>query len=238
MTCCHKVVALDGDVSNSTFVNIFAKYHPERFFECKIAEQNMVSVGAGLAAAGQIPFVNSFAKFLARAYDQIEMANISRANLKLVGSHAGVTLAADGPSQMALLDVAYFRAMTTVRDTQGRPACWYFQPADAVAAYHCTALMTRLPGLCYMRTHRSDMPLLYEAETEFKPGGFHVLHSGNDLAMVAAGYMVHVAKQAAELLAQDGVNVTVIDAYSLPLDGERLLETLKRSGGRALVVRR
>jgi transketolase len=102
----ERIVSLDGDVSNSTFAEYFAKKVPNRFFECKIAEQNMVSAAAGLAAAGYIPFASSFAKFLARAYDQVEMASISRANIKLVGSHAGVSLAADGPSQMGLLDAA------------------------------------------------------------------------------------------------------------------------------------
>ena len=231
-----QVVALDGDVSNSTFSNIFAKHHAERFFECKIAEQNMVSVAAGLSAAGRIPFVNSFAKFIARAYDQVEMANISRANVKLVGSHAGISLAADGPSQMSLLDVAYFHGFTTVRGDNGDPLCWFFHPADAVAAYHCTRLMTRLRGMCYMRTHRPDVPLIYEPDTPFEPGGFHVLHTGDDLALIAAGYMVHVAKQAAALLAKEKINASIIDAYSLPLNAERLVETLQRFGGKALVV--
>jgi len=232
-----QVIALDGDVSNSTYSGIFAKAHADRFIECKIAEQNMVSVAVGLSAAGYIPFVNSFAKFLARAYDQIEMANISRANIKLVGSHAGVSLAADGPSQMGLLDVAYFSAFTKVRgDDRQNPLCWVFHPADAVAAYHCTRLMTQLRGMCYMRTHRPSAPFLYEPDTPFEPGGFHVLQTGDDLALVTAGYMVHVAKAAAELLAKRQVRAAVIDAYSLPLDAERLAEALRRAGGRALAV--
>jgi transketolase len=232
-----QVIVLDGDVSNSTFSGIFAQAHGDRFIECKIAEQNMVSVAVGLSAAGYIPFVNSFAKFLARACDQIEMANISRANIKLVGSHAGVSLAADGPSQMGLLDVSYFRAFTTVlADDHTSPLCWLFQPADAVAAYHCTRLMTELRGMCYMRTHRPDVPVLYEPDTPFEPGGFHVLQAGDDLAIVTAGYMVHVAQAAAGRLAKQGVRAAVIDAYSLPLSAARLVDTLRRSGGRALVV--
>ncbi len=232
-----QVMVLDGDVSNSTFSGLFAKAHADRFIECKIAEQNMVSVAVGLSAAGYIPFVNSFAKFLARAYDQIEMANISRANIKLVGSHAGVSLAADGPSQMGLLDVAYFRAFTTVRaDDRPGPLCWVFHPADGVAAYHCTRLMTELDGMCYMRTHRPDAPLLYEPDTPFEPGGFHVLQAEGDLAIVTAGYMVHVVREAAELLARQRVHAAVIDAYGLPLHAERLAEALRRAGGNALVV--
>jgi transketolase len=232
-----QVVALDGDVSNSTFSNIFAKHHADRFIECKIAEQNMVSMAAGLSAAGYVPFVNSFAKFIARAYDQVEMASISRANIKLVGSHAGVSLAADGPSQMGLLDVAYFRAFTTVPGEDGSGSlCWVFHPADAVAAYQCTRLMTGLRGMCYMRTHRPDVPLLYGPDTSFEPGGFHVLQVGDDLALVAAGYMVHVAKEAAGRLAKQGVRAAVIDAYSFPLRAEQLLEALRRCGGTAMVV--
>jgi transketolase len=232
-----QVVVLDGDVSNSTFAEIFAKAHPERFFECKIAEQNMVSAAAGLAAAGFIPFANSFAKFISRAYDQVEMASITRANVKLVGSHAGISLAADGPSQMGLLDVAFFRAFTTVPgDDRESPIAWFFHPSDAVAAYACTRLMIELRGMCYMRTHRPEVPLLYGPQTTFEPGGFQVLGSGDDLALVASGYMVHIARQAAELLAKQNVRATVVDAYCLPIKTERLMDVLRRAGGRALTV--
>lgn len=232
-----QVVCLDADVSNSTFSEVFAKAHPDRFFECKIAEQNMVSVAAGLAAGGMIPFVNSFAKFLTRAYDQIELANISRANVKLVGSHSGITPCSDGPSQMALTDVSFFRAFTTVRgDDRRSPLCWFFQPADAVAAYACTKLMATLPGMCYMRTHRPDVPLLYGPETVFEPGGFHVDGSGDALALISSGYMVHEARRAIELLAKQGCRATLLDCYSLPIDPARLAEVLARCGRRALVV--
>jgi transketolase len=232
-----QVVALDGDVSNSTFSEMFAKAYPERFFECKIAEQNMVSTAAGLSAAGFIPFCNSFAKFIGRAYDQVEMANISRANLKLVGSHAGASLAADGPSQMGLMDVAFFRGFTTVRgDDRSSPLGWLFQPADAVAAYHLTRLMLEMPGMCYMRTHRPDVPLLYAADAKFEPGGFNVLRPGDDVALVASGYMVFVAREAAALLGRQNIRATVIDAYCLPIDGPKLIDALRRAGGKAIVV--
>ena len=231
-----QVVVLDGDVSNSTFSNIFAKAHPERFFEAKIAEQNMVSVAAGLSAAGFIPFANSFAKFLARTYDQVELASISRANIKLVGSHAGITPASDGPSQMALSDVAYFRSYTAVRgDDRTSPLCWCYQPADAVAAYHCTRLMLEHHGMCYMRTHRPSVPLIYAPDTRFEPGGFQVLASGPDVSLVTAGYMVHVGRQVLEMLAKQNIHATLVDAYCLPLDGERLIEVLRKGGGRTLV---
>lgn len=232
-----QVVALDGDVSNSTFAEFFAKAHPERFFECKIAEQNMVSAAAGLAAAGFVPFANSFAKFISRAYDQVELANISRANIKLVGSHAGISLAADGPSQMGLVDVAFFHALsTTPGDDRESPACWSFQPADAVAAYACTRLMTQLRGMCYMRTHRPDVPLLYREDATFEAGGVNALAGGEDLAIVASGYMVHEARRAMELLERQRIRAALIDVYCLPMNSERLLDLLARSGRRALVV--
>lgn len=230
------ILCLDADVSNSTFAEIFAKAHPARFFECKIAEQNMVSVAAGLAAAGFIPFVNSFAKFLARAYDQVELASVSRANIKLVGSHSGVTPCSDGPSQMGLLDVAYFRALGSVRgDDRRTPLCWLFQPADAVAAFHCTRRMIEIRGMCYMRTFRPDVPIIYPHDATFSPGGFGVLSAGDDVLLVSAGYMVHVARQAADLLASQNIRAALVDAYSLPIDEESFGELL-RPGRPVLVV--
>jgi len=182
--------------------------------------------------------VNSFAKFISRAYDQVEMANISRANLKIVGSHSGISLAADGPSQMGLVDVAFFRAFTTVRgEDRENPLCWCYHPADAVAAYHCTRLMLRQPGMGYMRTHRPDVPLLYDPHTAtFEPGGLNVLNGGDDLAIVTAGFTVHTARTASAQLARQSIRAALIDAYCLPIDPERLVDALRRAGGRALVV--
>ncbi len=231
-----QLVVLDGDVSNSTFTNIFAKAHSTRFFECKIAEQNMVSTAAGFAAAGFIPFANSFGKFLARAYDQIELAAISRANVKLVGSHSGISLAADGPSQMSVADVAFFRSFATARaDDRESPVCWTFQPADAFAAYACTRQMLALRGMCYMRTHRPDVPMIYDAETTFEPRGLHTHGTGTDLAIITAGFMVHVAREAMALLEKQGIRATLVDLYCLPTDAARLREVMARTG-RALVV--
>lgn len=230
-----QVCAVDGDVSNSTFAEIFAKAHPDRFFECKIAEQNMVSVAVGLAAAGYIPFANSFAKFLARAYDQIEMASITRANVKLVGSHSGISLAADGPSQMGLVDVAYFRSFGTVRgDDRHSPLCWSLQPADAYAAYAMTRTMIETRGMCYMRTHRPDVAFLYDEKTTFELGGFHTVRSGDDVVLIASGYMVHEALLAAEELAKQSVRAAVIDAYCLPIDESSLVAAITRCGGVAV----
>ncbi len=232
----ERVVALDGDVRNSTFSEMFAKKYPGRFVECKIAEQNMVSTAVGMAAAGFIPFVSSFAKFISRAYDQIEMAQIGRANIKITGSHAGISLAADGPSQMSLQDVAYFRSAGRTDNGFGQPACVSFHPSDAIAAYHCTWLMANHDGMCYMRTHRSDVPLLYAPDTPFEIGGSHVLATGDALTIVSAGYMVHVCKEAVALLASDGFQCTLIDAYSFPLSAQPILSAASRTGGRILCV--
>ena len=142
------VMALDGDVKNSTFAEWFAEDPAlrDRFLECKIAEQNMISVAVGLSAAGKIPFCSTFGKFVTRGYDQIEMAINSGANIKIVGSHCGISPAADGPSQMALPDVAWFRGWTTVTNHRGRPACYVLQPADAWAAYALTLKMAEHEG--------------------------------------------------------------------------------------------
>lgn len=232
-----QVAALDADVSNSTFTEIFAKTHQDRFFECKIAEQNMVSTAVGLAAGGYIPFANTFAKFISRAYDQVELAAITRANVKLAGSHAGISLAADGPSQMAVVDVAFFRSLTTVRgDDRVNPVCRIFDPADAVAAYHLTRLMCEVKGLCYLRTYRPDVPMLYAPDATFELGGFGVFDPGGEIALVSGGYMVHVAKAAAALLAKQSIRATVVDVYTLPVSAEKLADTLRRSGARALAV--
>ncbi|HWL93359.1 MAG TPA: transketolase, partial [Phycisphaerae bacterium] len=231
-----RIVALDGDVSNSTFSEILGKKHPSRFVECKIAEQNMISVAAGLAAAGFIPFASTFAKFVSRAYDQIEMAQITRANIKIVGSHAGVSLAADGPSQMSLHDVAYFRCAGDADNGMEQPACVTLQPSDAVSAYHLTVLMASHPGMCYMRTHRPDVEILYPAETKFEIGGSHVLNHGEAITIVSSGYMVHVCREAVAQLARAGLTCTLIDAYSFPLRTAPILAEARKTDGRILSV--
>ncbi|MFH1419442.1 MAG: transketolase [Planctomycetota bacterium] len=233
----ERIVALDGDVRNSTFSELFAKRYPDRFVECKIAEQNMVSTAVGMAAAGMIPFVSTFAKFASRAYDQVEMAQITRANIKITGSHAGVSLAADGPSQMSLHDVAYFRCASLTDDGRGKPVCVVFHPSDAVSAYHCTWLMGGHDGMCYMRTHRPEVPLLYAPDTRFEIGGSHTLTKGDALTVVSAGYMLHVCKEAvARVASEAGIRCTLIDAYSFPLDARPILSAAKETGGRVLCV--
>jgi len=234
----ERVVALDADVSNSTFAEFFAKDPAlrHRFFECRIAEQNMVSMAAGLSAAGKIPFVSTFAKFVTRAYDQVEMAIIGGANIKIVGSHAGASLGADGPSQMSLTDIAYFRSLATTRDHRGNPACYVLQPADAYAAYALTGVMAEYEGACYMRTLRNDVEFLYSDDTVFNLGGFEVLNEGRDVLIVASGYMVHEANKALEGLDKAGVSATLVDLYSIPFDEEALLDVANANNGYILTV--
>lgn len=233
-----RVVVLDADVSNSTFADMFAKDADlrDRFIECKIAEQNMLSVAAGLAAAGKIPFCSTFAKFVTRAYDQIEMAINSGANIKIVGSHAGISLASDGPSQMALPDVAWFRSLATTRDHRGNPACYVLQPADAFAAYALTGVMAEYEGACYMRTLRPETDLLYNENTVFNLGGFETLVEGRDLVLAASGYMVHEASKAVDLLDKEGISATLVDMYSIPFDEEKLLDVIGANGGYVLSI--
>jgi transketolase len=232
------VYALDADVSNSTFSEWFGNDAKlaERFVECKIAEQNMISVAVGLSAAGKIPFCSTFGKFVTRAYDQIEMAIYSGANLKIVGSHCGISLAADGPSQMALPDVAWFRSFTTVRGHHGGPACYVLNPADAYAAYALTMAMARQPGACYMRTTRPDVEFIYEQNTRFELGQFEVLTEGRDLLIVSAGFMVHECNKALDQLDRLGIDATLVDLYCLPFDEERLMDLANENGGNILTV--
>ncbi|MEM7622622.1 MAG: transketolase [Planctomycetota bacterium] len=230
------VVVLDADVSNSTFAETFAKEpaFAERFVECKIGEQNMVSAAVGMSAAGKVPFCSTFAKFMTRAYDQIEMGLYSGANLKLVGSHAGITLAADGPSQMSLPDIAWFRSLASTTDHRGNPGCYVLQPADAYAAYALTGVMADYEGMCYMRTLRADTEFIYGDDQVFNLGGFEVLSEGRDLVLCASGYMVHEANKAVELLYKAGISATLVDMYSIPFDSDKLLDLISQNGGYAI----
>lgn len=233
-----EVFVLDADVSNSTYSETFARgsKSAERFVECKIAEQNMVSVAAGLSAAGKVPFACTFAKFVTRAYDQIEMAMNSGANLKVVGSHSGITLASDGPSQMSLPDVAWFRSLATTKDHRGNPGCYVLQPADAFAAYALTAVMADYEGLCYMRTLRAETEFLYSDDQVFNLGGHEVLNEGRDVALFACGYMVHEANKAVELLDKAGISATLVDMYSIPFDEEKILDIISGNNGYAISI--
>ena len=232
------VVALDGDVKNSTFAEYFSQ-DPDlahRFFECRIAEQHLISCAAGLASGGKIPFASSFGKFVARGYDQFEMGFISRLNLKVVGSHVGVNIAADGPSQMALADVAFFRSMAKVQADAGGPALYILNPADAVSAYELTVRMAEHEGACYLRAARPDTPFLYDLEETFSLGGHGVLAEGGDVLIAASGYAVHEALKALAVLSEDGIEAALIDLYSLPFDGGAIAQAAQASGGRVVTV--
>ena len=232
------VFALDADVKNSTFTEFFAadREISDRFVECKIAEQNMVSVAAGLSAGGKTPFAATFAKFFTRAYDQIELSIISGANVKLVGSHSGIGPASDGPSQMSLTDMAWFRSLSTMTDHRGNPGCYLLQPADAFAAYALTHVMADYEGCCYMRTARCDVEFLYDDSTVFNLGGLEVLTKGRDLLIVSAGAMLHECNKTLELLDKAGIDASLVDLYSLPFDSDALLDIANDNGGMVLTV--
>ncbi len=230
-------VALDAEVSNSTYAQEF-KDDPaigERFVECRIAEQNMVSVALGLSAGGKVPFVSTFGKFFTRAYDQIEMAMNSGGNIKLVGSHAGITLGPDGPSQMAMADVPWFGGFTKMI-RGGYPGFYVVTPADAYAAYALTAAAAEHEGCVYLRTLRSDTEFLYSDDHTFGLGGHEVLVEGRDLLICATGYMVHEANKALEALDQQGVDATLVDLYSLPFNEEAILDLANANNGMVLTI--
>jgi transketolase len=224
------VVVLDGEVSNSTFAELFAKAYPERYFEMFIAEQQMVAAAVGLQAVGWRPFVSTFAAFFSRAYDFVRMAAVSRATFSLCGSHAGVSIGEDGPSQMGLEDIAAFRAVhgSTV-----------LHPCDANQTAHLVAAMAETSGVSYLRTLRPATPVLYPPEEQFEIGGSRVLRSSEDdeVALIGAGITVHEALKAADLLAEEGIAARVIDLYSIkPLDSETLLAAVEATGGRLVTV--
>ena len=234
----NNVWAVDADVSNSTFSNAFGSDAElaDRFVECKIAEQNMYSVGVGLSAAGKIPFCSTFSKFITRGYDQIEMAINSGANIKIVGSHSGISLAADGPSQMSLPDIAWFRSFGTMTDHHGNPGCYVLQPADAWAAYGLTVAMAESTGCSYLRTFRPEVEMIYDENTKFELGGMEVLTQGRDVLIVSAGYMIHECNKAIEELDRLGVDATLLDLYSLPFDEDQLLDMANENNGNVYVV--
>ena len=232
------VVALDADVKNSTYAETFAKAHPDRYFEARIAEQNMVSAAAGLAAAGKIAFVSTFGRFLERAFDQIEMAIIGGARIKLVGTHVGVTLAADGPSQMALADVAFTRALAHAVDAKGRSLA-VLTPSDAVSTYKLVLAMADYDGPAYLRAVRGDLPILYREDEPFPLRGSKVVRRPVEspaVVLAASGYLVHSCLDAAAVLEQRGIAAAVVDAYALPLDAKPILEMAQHASASVLAV--
>ncbi|HET6643545.1 MAG TPA: transketolase [Gaiellaceae bacterium] len=210
------VVALDGEVSNSTFSEIFRDAHPERFFEMYIAEQQMIAAAVGMQVLGWKPFASTFAAFTSRAYDFVRMAAVSRATIKVCGSHAGVSIGEDGPSQMGLEDLAEFRAVhsSTV-----------LYPCDGNQTTKLVRAMADLDGISYLRTTRGDTPVLYEPDEEFSVGGSRTLRAPDDedVTIIAAGITLHEALEAADTLGSEGISARVIDCYSVkPIDAETL----------------
>jgi transketolase len=225
-----RVVALDGEVSNSTHADEFAQAYPDRYFEMFIAEQQMVAAAVGIAVRHYVPFASTFAAFFTRAFDFIRMAAISRANIRLAGSHAGVEIGADGPSQMALEDLAMMRAV------HGSTVLY---PSDATSAAALVYEMAGRPGISYMRTTRGAYPVIYESGASFPVGGAKVLRSSPDdeVTLIGAGVTLHACLAAAERLAGDGIRARVIDAYSVkPIDSEILAQAAATTNGRLVVA--
>jgi transketolase len=208
------VVVLDGEVSNSTYSEIFREAHPERFLEMYIAEQQMIAAAVGLQVLGWQTFSSSFAAFLSRAYDFVRMAAVSQATLAVCGSHAGVSIGEDGPSQMALEDLAEFRAIN---------GSTVLYPCDGNQTVKLVRAMADLEGISFLRTTRADTEVIYGPDEEFPVGGSKTVREGDDVAIVAAGITLSEALKAAETLAGEGISARVIDCYSVkPIDGRTL----------------
>ena len=225
-----RVIALDGDVENSTYTEEFGKRYPDRLIECFIAEQNMVGVAVGLGALGKIPFVSTFAAFFTRAYDQIRMAAISSANLKLVGTHCGISIGEDGPSQMGIEDLAMMRAL---------PGSVVLSPCDAYSTERLIEKMAATRGIHYLRAARPDTAIIYGPNDSFDFGGATTLRSSQDdqVTVVATGVTLPEALKAYETLKREGISITVIDAYSVkPLARDMIRSAAEKTGGLIITV--
>lgn len=226
----ERIVAMDGDTKNSTFAEKFFKQFPNRFTECFIAEQNLVGVATGFGTRGKVPFASAFACFFERAADQIRVAGISMANLKMVGSHVGVSIGEDGPSQMALEDLAIMRAIA---------GSVVLYPSDAVCAEKLVEQMALTKGIAFLRTSRPKTPVIYNNDEQFPIGGAKVLKqsTGDKVTVVGAGVTLFEALKAAELLAKEGIGITVIDAYSIkPLGKDVIRAAAQKTNNTVLTV--
>lgn len=227
----NRVVAVDCDTKNSTFADDFRKAYPERFIECFIAEQNMVGVAIGCACRDRsVVFGSTFACFLSRAYDQIRMGAISMTNANFCGSHAGISIGEDGPSQMALEDIAMFRAVQNAT---------VFYPSDGVSMERAVELAANTKGICFIRSSRPPTQVVHSNNEEFRVGLAKVVHkSDNDkVTVVGAGITLHEAMEAAKLLEADGIHIRVVDPFTIkPLDKDTILAAAKATGGKILTV--
>ncbi|MBA2451421.1 MAG: transketolase, partial [Chloroflexi bacterium] len=225
-----EVVAIDAEVGNSTFSELFEEEFPDRYFQVYIAEQQLVATAVGMSVRGFVPFAATFAAFFSRAYDFIRMAAISRANIRLCGSHAGVSIGEDGPSQMALEDLAMMRAV-------GGSTVLY--PSDAAQTARLVEAMADRSGIVYLRTTRASTPVLYGPDETFPIGGSKTLRRSDQdvVAIVAAGITLHEALAAHAELAREGIAARVIDAYSVkPIDAETLRVAAREASGGIVVV--
>ncbi|MGD0344495.1 MAG: transketolase [Acidimicrobiales bacterium] len=225
-----EVVVLDAEVGNSTNSELFYAVAPERYFEAFIAEQLMIAAAAGLAVRGYVPFAATFGAFMSRAFDFLRMSGVSEVSIRLAGSHAGVEIGSDGPSQMALEDLASMRAVN---------GSTVLYPADATSTVALTVAMADRQGVCYLRTTRGAYPVIYDAGEEFVIGGSKVVRSGlhDAVTLVGAGVTVHESLAAAELLAAEGIAARVIDCYSVkPIDVATLVASCAATGSRIVVT--
>lgn len=227
----QNIVTLDGDVGNSTFSEFFAKSFPNRFIQCFIAEQNMIGIASGLQARNKIPFASTFAAFLTRAFDQIRMTEIGKGALRICGSHCGVSIGQDGPSQMGLEDIAMFNSI---------PSSIILYPSDAISTYKLMNQCGKYnDGISYLRTTRADTQVIYDIDEKFEIGKCKVLkQSKNDICcIIAAGITLHEALKAYDLLKNEGLSVSVIDLYSIkPMDIETIIKVAKASGNNIISV--
>uniref|UniRef100_A0A8C0PV77 transketolase n=2 Tax=Canis lupus familiaris TaxID=9615 RepID=A0A8C0PV77_CANLF len=226
-----RIIALDGDTKNSTFSEIFRKEHPDRFIECYIAEQNMVSVAVGCATRNRtVPFCSAFGAFFTRAFDQIRMAAISESNINFCGSHCGVSIGEDGPSQMALEDLAMFRSI---------PTATIFYPSDGVSTEKAVELAANTKGICFIRTSRPENAIIYNNNEDFQIKQAKVVLKSKDdqVTVIGAGVTLHEALAAAELLKKEKINIRVLDPFTIkPLDRNLILESARATKGRIVTV--
>ncbi|CAL1544792.1 unnamed protein product [Lymnaea stagnalis] len=227
----QRVIAMDGDTKNSTYAQKFKDAFPERFIECYIAEQNLVGVGIGCGTRDRtIPFISTFAAFFTRAFDQIRMGAISQTNANFVGSHAGVSIGEDGPSQMALEDIAMFRTI---------PGSTVFYPSDAVSTERAVELAANTKGVCFIRTSRPNVPVIYSNEEPFVVGKAKIVKSSSSDRVTVIGSCVtlYEALRAADTLAESGINIRVIDPFTIkPIDAATIIASAQETGGKIITV--